>query len=1063
MVVISALNDCNCEIAPQWESQHVGVLFPPTDGTVVCGAQSKRSAVTRARDQVLRAGAGEHAMNVMPTRLNVLSLLEVNGVRDAILRCLDLRDAHRVQTLSWCAWHGARPSTPLALRWLAIAGPCPVHHRSAAWLWLCGGGSLTAREHAADALAAAAVECERQAGGGGELGPLAAVIGPGGEIERDVLRTFPELGMFRPPPGSGLIAANGAPHPPALAALPLSHGVQQLRHVLIAYALARPHVLYCQGMNYVAAAALALLTAAGEVAHEAPERHSGGGRRVGQRMRVVVCLLLALGDRYGLCDVWRPGLPRLDLLAAQLSLVLRQQTPLLHEHLLRIGYGLPILAAQWLLPLGTTALPLNTLATVWEAFFAHGWKALFRVIVCLLAAVQHRVLIMDVAEVSDFFRRWKAAAAVDDSCDGVPTAVSSFLMDFPEMGLLYDPAALMAAARRVKVTRKQLEEAEEAHVQSVVTTKLRAGLGAYPRVPVVVEGAERGGMEGAAGTVESGVTVISRSGDSDAHRAWQVPLLPPFSSSQTPSPVWSQPAACTARAMRAGRKRTAWGTDAAGLGRKRAGTAQVVGPADHHWHAATGPRRGPRSGKGDAWADGWCEDDLPPPPVGLLSPAVRVKGIPGSHRTPTSMLERLTVGTAAQRGDKRPSGSVPPWDGPSLDPAASAVVAWTSVPLHDGALFSVSEVDGDGDGDGEEGDGLEPLHDHWATSSKQLAPYLTRSALLARLQDPTTALLPLYASPPPLDETARAAAVLVRSAAGVADWEATAPLPAAASAVAASTPTVAVGPTATPGRVVRSTPSRTLRALPSPPQPTAPTSPQPSRLHASTPGRDAALSPAPAPSAGWQMSDRAHRLRLDEGPLFYALLHALHVDVEALDEELRRDGVALNDKIVAARAAAADSERGLGALVEAAAAAEGAMQRSLMAKRTAMTELQTIVHAEQGGGGGGSGGGDSRPRHPRPAPSPATAAAVRRFSTAVPTLDAQVHEASTVWQRAVWEVTLARTRHKELVRARDAVMAQLIAVTNQAQEDKAALMVRMWRYLARAGGGGGGGGARMTE
>jgi hypothetical protein len=189
----------------------------------------------------------------------LLHALDVAGVRCALLAFLSLADAQRLQGACWCSWHGVCPSAPLALSWLRAGGPSRAEERAAAWSWLAGADGAWLREEAADALGAAAAECERQshaarlaAGGAGSdahRAALASVMGPGGEIERDVLRTFPELPLFRPPAGSGLIAANGAPHPPALAALPLGHGIQQLRHVLIAYALARPHVMYCQGAH----------------------------------------------------------------------------------------------------------------------------------------------------------------------------------------------------------------------------------------------------------------------------------------------------------------------------------------------------------------------------------------------------------------------------------------------------------------------------------------------------------------------------------------------------------------------------------------------------------------------------------------------------------------------------------------------------------------------------------------------------------------------------------------------------------------------------------------------
>jgi hypothetical protein len=133
-----------------------------------------------------------------------------------------------------------------------------------------------------------------------------------------------------------------------------------LRRILVAFCVAQPAVLYCQGQNYVAAALMVLLNpcrhASDSALHPADAVESAALR-----------LLVGLSARHGLRDVWRPGLPRVRGLAFQLSEEVRRHVPLLHEHLARVGFHFEVLAAQWLLTLMAPALPFCTLRAVSSA------------------------------------------------------------------------------------------------------------------------------------------------------------------------------------------------------------------------------------------------------------------------------------------------------------------------------------------------------------------------------------------------------------------------------------------------------------------------------------------------------------------------------------------------------------------------------------------------------------------------------------------------------------------------------------------------------------------------
>lgn len=172
----------------------------------------------------------------------------------------------------------------------------------------------------------------------------------------------------------------------------------------------------------------------------------------------------------------------------QLSEVTRRHLPLLHEHLARVGFPFEVLAAQWLLTLLTTALPPASLRRIWDAMLeSASWKAPMRAIVALLGRVERRVLGCDIGDIARMFRLWKDAV----SADADPRCADALRAEWPELGLIFEPAALVLAARAVKVTRSMLDAAEEAHALRVIEQKTSAGLGASPLPPRVLFPAPR--------------------------------------------------------------------------------------------------------------------------------------------------------------------------------------------------------------------------------------------------------------------------------------------------------------------------------------------------------------------------------------------------------------------------------------------------------------------------------------------------------------------------------------------------------------------------------------------
>jgi hypothetical protein len=295
------------------------------------------------------------------------------------------------------------------------------------------------RGGASGAPAAGAAGASSSPGGGAVSGaPKSLPVSPastGSALPGDAQGASPDTGRRGSAAAGGTAtSAAGGAFFGRLRPRDLPPGLARLRRILLGFCIARPEVGYCQGMNYVAAAVYVMLRGCGHgggadraaaasasqqlpaataraAAHTAlPTAAPPAATADDPRLEVATLqVLLGLSDYYACAEVWMAGLPRLRYFAAQLGEQLRRHVPLLHEHLERIGFQYEVLAAQWMLPLGTTILPLCSLRRVWDLFLAEGWKALFRVVIGVLRRVEGRMLDMDAGDVSRFFRVWKEA------------------------------------------------------------------------------------------------------------------------------------------------------------------------------------------------------------------------------------------------------------------------------------------------------------------------------------------------------------------------------------------------------------------------------------------------------------------------------------------------------------------------------------------------------------------------------------------------------------------------------------------------------------------------------
>lgn len=119
--------------------------------------------------------------------------------------------------------------------------------------------------------------------------------------------------------------------------------------------------------------------------------------------------------------------------------------------------------SQWLTTLLAYCLPLRVLVRVWDMVFLDGWKALFRICLALLLAVEEDMLPLNLEEsgrsvlLSPAHRPWCACADV-----AWPHPFRFLRMWTSKRHPLWrDPVELLRAACRIKITRSMLEQLRE--------------------------------------------------------------------------------------------------------------------------------------------------------------------------------------------------------------------------------------------------------------------------------------------------------------------------------------------------------------------------------------------------------------------------------------------------------------------------------------------------------------------------------------------------------------------------------------------------------------------------
>ena len=294
-----------------------------------------------------------------------------------------------------------RAGGPLPPKFVAaVAEGIPSEHRAEAWLLLSGAA---ARRDAQPRLyrrllAAAAPDKVEET------------------IELDVRRTFPEH--------------------PALT----TEFCDKMRRILLAYAKRNPEVAYCQGMNFVAASILLLVTdeesAFWLLAHICEE---------------------VLPDHYVQSMIGHTVDRQVTEQLVELHL------PALSSHLRHLSLSMPFITTQWFLCLFVSSVPTETAFRLWDLILCHDATWTFRASLALFAIMEQQELLDAPDLATAVFVVKSAARAAFDASELIVLAQTRFSEVTPDqvLRLRRDWRRTTMEAMHAKLRVKELYEAQQ--------------------------------------------------------------------------------------------------------------------------------------------------------------------------------------------------------------------------------------------------------------------------------------------------------------------------------------------------------------------------------------------------------------------------------------------------------------------------------------------------------------------------------------------------------------------------------------------------------------------------
>lgn len=173
---------------------------------------------------------------------------------------------------------------------------------------------------------------------------------------------------------------NGIEH--AERELLLSQGGQaSLRRVLRAYSLYDPITGYCQGMNFIAASFITLMS----------------------EEEAFWLLVVVMNERpTNMRGLFGEGMDQTQQILFTSEKLIEEYLPSLYKHFLNENVHVTMFATQWLLTIFTSSFPFDLVLRVWDVYITEGYKAVYRVMLALLKDSMDELLKMQFEEILSF-------------------------------------------------------------------------------------------------------------------------------------------------------------------------------------------------------------------------------------------------------------------------------------------------------------------------------------------------------------------------------------------------------------------------------------------------------------------------------------------------------------------------------------------------------------------------------------------------------------------------------------------------------------------------------------
>jgi hypothetical protein len=160
-------------------------------------------------------------------------------------------------------------------------------------------------------------------------------------------------------------------------------GQKRLKRLLKAISIFRTDVGYCQGMNFIGAVLLMVVTE-----------------------ESAFWLLNSMLTKFGLKEILAVGLPKLPLYIYKLECLVKAYIPAIYDYLAANGLSVEFFATRWFLTLFSCDLSQELVEKIWDIFFIDKWKIIYRVCLVLLQEIEEYLIYLEFDEALPFLKNF---------------------------------------------------------------------------------------------------------------------------------------------------------------------------------------------------------------------------------------------------------------------------------------------------------------------------------------------------------------------------------------------------------------------------------------------------------------------------------------------------------------------------------------------------------------------------------------------------------------------------------------------------------------------------------